>query len=209
MFARDYQNIIAQLLQSKLSGLEVRNEWAAFSGLPYQYCPKVDIAVGPFSTTPGADRINEYNNLLLSTTIKAFLEKVYACHLENIGDEYLNEIDVSPLQNLSLKNQNARCFLAFEIENKNTKKHIMGSMINAASLGRIGIGVAYNDSVMRTFLRILNYLAFLKRVEKSTYDTANFLIVTQQQLLELLEEEVLLLFKTKTFNSLKKLQTIR
>ena len=64
----------------------------------------------------------------------------------------------------------------------------MGSLINAASLGRIGIGIAYNESVKRTFLRILNYLAFLKRVEKNTYDTTNFLIITKEQLSELLRE---------------------
>ena len=46
----------------------------------------------------------------------------------------------------------------------------MGSLINAASLGRAGIGIAYNDSVKRTFVRIMNYLRFLKRVEKNTYD---------------------------------------
>jgi hypothetical protein len=63
----------------------------------------------------------------------------------------------------------------------------MGSMVNAASLGRIGIGVAYKDSVKRTFLRLLNYMAFLKRVGKNSYDTTNFLILTKEQLVELTE----------------------
>jgi hypothetical protein len=63
----------------------------------------------------------------------------------------------------------------------------MGSMVNAASLGRIGIGVAFNESVKRTFLRILNYLAFLKRVDKNTYDTTNYLILTKEQLITLTE----------------------
>ena len=79
--------------------------------------------------------------------------------------------------------------MAFEIENTSTKKHIMGSMINAASLGRIGIGIAFNDSVMRTFVRILNYLGFLKRVEKNTYDASNFLIITKEQLEIILNNE--------------------
>jgi len=100
----------------------------------------------------------------------------------------MNEINIPEFDYLTRKNQNARCFLAIEIENTSTKKHIMGSMINAASLGRIGIGIAYNDSVKRTFLRILNYLAFLKRVEKNTYDTTNFLILTKEQFLEILNE---------------------
>lgn len=63
----------------------------------------------------------------------------------------------------------------------------MGSIVNAASLGRIGIGIAYNDSVLRTFIRILAYLSLLKRVGKNTYDTTNFLIVTKEQFLTILE----------------------
>jgi hypothetical protein len=54
--------------------------------------------------------------------------------------------------------------------------------VNAASLGRIGIGVAYNDRTLRTFVRLLNYLGFLKRVGKNTYKTTNFLILTKDQL---------------------------
>jgi len=65
----------------------------------------------------------------------------------------------------------------------------MGSMINAASLGGIGIGIAYNDSVKRTFVRILNYLGFLKRVEKNTYNATNFLIITKEQIESILNEE--------------------
>ena len=64
----------------------------------------------------------------------------------------------------------------------------MGIVINAASLGRIGIGIAYSDKTFRTFIRILNYLGFLKRVEKNTYDTTNFLIITKDQMTTLLND---------------------
>ena len=66
----------------------------------------------------------------------------------------------------------------------------MGSMINAASLGRVGIGIAYNDSVLRTFIRMLNYMGFLKRVEKNAYDTTNFLIVTKEQFQEIVNQNI-------------------
>lgn len=62
----------------------------------------------------------------------------------------------------------------------------MGSLINASSLGRVGIGVAYTEKSFRTFIRIMNYLGFLKRVEKNTYDTGNFLLVTKDQFSKLL-----------------------
>ncbi|PCH90817.1 MAG: hypothetical protein COB85_09900, partial [Bacteroidetes bacterium] len=182
MDAKEYQGIISSLLASKLDPLEVKSEWTAFRGLSYQYSPRVDIAVGPFSVTPGGNQTREYNRILQTPSASSFLRSVYDCHIENIGDQWINEIAIPELDYLIQKNQNARCFIAFEIENSSSKKHIMGSMINAASLGRVGVGVAFNDSVLRTFVRILNYLGFLKRVEKNTYDSTNFLIITKEQL---------------------------
>ena len=182
MTASQFQANIVPILSARLNPLEVISEWRAFQNMPYQYSPRVDIAVGPFSIRPGRNRTREYNQLLIDEHISSFLESLYEFHIENIGDEWLNEIEVPALDYLVNKNQNARCFLSIEIENTSTKKHIMGSMVNAASLGRIGIGIAYNDSVKRTFVRILNYLGFLKRVEKNTYDASNFLIITKEQL---------------------------
>ena len=188
MTAREYQNLTTPLLVDKLIDLEVVDEWSAFRGINYQYSPRVDIAVGPFSVTPNGNQTAEYNRILRRENIDRFLKRVYDLHVENIGLEWMNELNIPEFDFLTRKNQNARCFLAIEIENTSTKKHIMGSMINAASLGRIGIGIAFNDSVKRTFLRILNYLAFLKRVEKNTYDTTNFMILTKEQFLEILNE---------------------
>lgn len=188
MTAKEYQDTMIQLLANKLIDLQVIGEWSAFSGISYQYSPRVDIAVGPFSITPNANQKVEYDRILNQENTDAFLHKIYDFHVENVGNEWINEITIPEFEIVTHKNQNARCFLAIEIENSSTKKHIMGSMINAASLGRIGIGIAYNDSVKRTFLRILNYLAFLKRVKKNTYDTTNFLILTKEQFQECLSE---------------------
>lgn len=188
MTAKEYQDLTTPLLFNKLVDLEVVDEWSAFRGINYQYSPRVDIAVGPFSVTPNRNQTAEYNRILRRENIDQFLKRIYDLHVENIGLEWVNELNVPEFDYLTRKNQNARCFLAIEIENSSTKKHIMGSMINAASLGRIGIGIAFNDSVKRTFLRIMNYLAFLKRVEKNTYDTTNFMILTKEQFLEILNE---------------------
>lgn len=186
--AKEYQEYFKQRLINKFGEPNVRGEWRAFSNLPYQYSPIVDIAIGPYSIEDGQTKIDEYNVLLDNPEIKSFLKKIYDLHIENIGEEWLHEINISRFDDLIQKNQNARCFIAIEIENTSTKKHIMGSLINAASLGRIGIGVAYNESVKRTFIRIMNYLAFLKRVGKNTYDTTNFLIITKEQFKDLLDE---------------------
>jgi hypothetical protein len=188
MTTKEYQNIIHPLIQTKLEGLEVENEWTAFTGYRNHYSPRVDIAVGPFSVVAGHNQTHVYNQLVATEKIQLFIRKLYQIHIENIGLEVNNEITIPPFEDLIYKNQNARCFLAIEIENENSKKHIMGSLINAASLGRIGIGVAYTEKTMRTFIRIMNYLGFLRRVEKNTYDTTNFLIVSKNQMQNILTE---------------------
>lgn len=186
MTAREYQNIIVPLLQNKLPNLEVVSEWTAFRGYNNHYSPRVDIAVGPFSIIQGNNQMHAYKELIETDNIRRFLRQLYDLHKLNIGEEIHNEIEIPSFNRLISKNQNARCLLSIEVENKNSKKHFIGSLINAASLGRIGIGIAYNDSALRTFIRIMNYLGFLKRVEKNTYDTSNFLLVTKNQFSHLL-----------------------
>ena len=188
MTTKEYQNEIYPLLQTKLPGLAIEDEWTAFRGFKNHYSPRVDIAVGPFSIAQEQNQMHEYNRLVSQENINSFLRSLYDLHVENIGDEHLNEITIPDFNSLLHKNQNARCFLAIEIENQNSKKHIMGSLINAASLGRVGIGISYNDKTFKTFIRILNYLGFLKRVEKNTYDTTNFLVITKEQMIALLTD---------------------
>ena len=188
MTAKEYQNIIRPLIQTKLIGLEVKNEWAAFTGYRHQYSPRVDIAVGPYSIVAGENQTHVYNQLVNSVNINTFIRKLYELHIENVRLKVDNEITIPDFDELIYKNQNARCFLAIEIENENSKKHIMGSLINAASLGRIGIGIAYTDKTMKTFIRIMNYLGFMRRVKKNTYDTTNFLIVSKTQMQNVLTE---------------------
>lgn len=186
MTSSDYQKATAPLLQEKLPELEVVKEWIAFRGFSNHYSPRVDIAVGPFSIEPYENQTWRYNQLIETEAPKNLLRTFYNIHRNNIREELENEIRLLPFDELITKNQNARCFLAIEIENKNSKKHFMGSLINAASLGRVGIGIAYSEDAMRTFIRIMNYLGFLKRVEKNTYDTGNFLLLTREQFSEYL-----------------------
>lgn len=187
MTTAEYQNLIAPQLAEKLPELQIETEWIAFRGFINQYSPRVDIAAGPFSVDPFENQTFRYNELVDVENVRTFLRSVYDLHLANVRAYVEHEIRILPFERLIRKNQNARCFMAIEIENKNSKKHFMGSLINAASLGRIGIGVAYTDTAFRTFIRIMNYLGFLKRVEKNTYDTGNFMLVTRDQMIDLLE----------------------
>src|SRR5690606_11867689 len=84
-------------------------------------------------------------------------------------------------------NTNSRCLFAVEIENTSTKKHIMGSIVNAASLGRIGIGIGFCEEAYRAFIRIVNYLTWLKEVGKSSYPVGNFFVLRKTQFAEILD----------------------
>ena len=149
----------------------------------------MDIALGPFSTTRGGNKIEEFNNILNDNLkIKNFLNSIYRYHKLNIETLGI-DLTVPSLDDIKSSNLNARCLMAFEIENKNSRKHIMGSIVNASSLGRIAIGVAYKESVTKVFIRILNYLSFLESVDKTSYNTTNFLIITKEQLLSILNDE--------------------
>ena len=78
-------------------------------------------------------------------------------------------------------NSNARCLMAIEIENEVSRKHLVGSLINAADLGRIGIIVARTPEKLRAFFNLSKYLLFLRSAEKPTFDTNNFLILNKEQ----------------------------
>jgi hypothetical protein len=190
MNANDYQNLIYPLFRDLFLGEEVNLEWIAITGAPNYYSPRVDLSVGPYSIEDGGNKIEDYDSLLRNRQISDLIKELYNAHLENLQHFWMDEIPIPPYDEIIARNQNARCFMAVEIENTSTRKHIMGSIVNAASLGRIGLGVGFRPNVTKTFVRILNYLAFLKRVGKTTYDTTNFLIVSKEQLENILREIV-------------------
>jgi len=63
-------------------------------------------------------------------------------------------------------------------------------MWRSLNLATTSLHKIFHRLVKRTFVRILNYLGFLKRVEKNTYDATNFLILTKEQIENLLNIEI-------------------
>ena len=183
MNSREYQSSIVPLIQDLLPGLEIVFEWTAFRGPRNHYSPRVDISVGPFSIEGEGNQRENYRFLLdENEQVRGFIRSLYELHCKNFSDE----VNITPFDQLLRLNRNSRCLFAIEIENRNSKKHFMGSLINAASLGRVGIGVAFTDKAFNTFSRLLKYLEFLRSVEKNTYDTRNFLVVKREQFSNLL-----------------------
>ncbi|MEP1782114.1 hypothetical protein [Reichenbachiella sp.] len=189
MTTKEYQEEKIKPLASALGGLEVISEWISFRGDRTQYSPRVDIAVGPFNIGPGPNISHEYDNILnTNVAARRFLETAFGLHNTNM-ETLAPELAFRDFDELIRINENSRCFLSIEIENKNSKKHIMGSVVNACSLGRIGIGVAFSESTLRAFARIMNYLNFLESVGKNTYRTTNFLLLSTEQLDHLIESQ--------------------
>lgn len=172
-----YQNDMCTLLRSAISGETVATEWGAMRDEPTLYSPRLDLAVGPFATR--RILIQRYNELC--AVHQELLEALFRAHCENIASHGFEPNSFSYNHVIS-RNRNARCFLAIEIENRVSHKHLMGGAINAAALGRIGLAIAWTDTNLIKFLRLRNYLLFLTAVGKNSFDPSNLLILTAAQL---------------------------
>ena len=161
----EYQGIIAQNLRDIYPNVPVEIEWAStFDN--NMYSPRVDIAVGPFAVERDVRFTEDYDNLMRGS--RDFVHRLIRHHLRNVkGLDNQAPVDVVQrylddlFAHLTQKNQNARCFLAIEIENQVTRKHLMGSAINAAALGRIGLAVPWTDEKLRAFVRLQRYFDYI------------------------------------------------
>ena len=159
MNLKENQEHIKNLLQMEFTECEVKNEWRTETGGLGIYSPRLDVAVGPFAyQTQYPER---YNSLALSH--RDFLNDLINIHNDNffrftpdLHRRYEDAIE---------RNRNARCFLAVEIENAVSRKHLMGGALNASAMGRIGLLVAWDDEKFRAMQRLLGYFHFLNFVK--------------------------------------------
>jgi hypothetical protein len=188
----DYFYKISSKIETKgQCKIEVRNQWSPFKDEDQEvrqevrkYSPRIDIAVGPFAY--GKVRcIEEYNKL--SEASSQFIDSLLSQFKENSKRYPFSEYIPNNHKELNGINENARCFLAIEIERTGTRKHRLGDIVNACAFGRIGIIIAWNDRVLKSFLAITEYLQFLKEKGKPTYETRNLIIVTKEQFSSILK----------------------
>lgn len=124
---------------------DVASEWRsargatdAFSADVTRYAPRVDLAVGPYSTSSG--RLN-MSIEMLPATMRPWFEGLRS-------------------------NENPRCLLAVEIVNSGSAKHMLGDLLNASALGLFGL-VVCNEPVLPKVQRNLAYVRQLVTVGKS------------------------------------------
>jgi hypothetical protein len=165
---------IKDLLSSRYE--QVATEWRSAIG-PEIYSPRVDIAVGPFSLIDGRSEARAYDALCRNSL--DLLYQLIEHHRSNAHDErgadYIFESLVS-------FNPNSRCFIAIEIENAVTRKHLLGGALNASVLGRIALAVGGNPRSHNAFLRLRKYFEFLTSVGKNSFNADNLLVITPEQL---------------------------
>ncbi len=125
------------------------------------YSPVCDVAVGPFSFAAGNLR-DCYNTIVNLHDIRVFTEELNRRRLTTGNDINLN------------LNRNPRCLMAIEVENSTAQdvKHLLGSITNCSILAKIGIVVVYDEN-LRYAERLLQYLSFAKRVEKTEENIFN------------------------------------
>jgi hypothetical protein len=173
-----YQNRIVSQLKGIFGKRRVKSEWSVAKGSRDAwtrdlYCPIIDIAVGPFNTKRNVyvDR-EKINRAYLK--YKYFAEKLQNATGTKIDDECLNA--------------NPRCLFAIEIENETDAKAMLGSIVNAAAVGKIGIMVAFNRKSYSYLIKLRKYLRFIKDVHKVQEDISkNVIIISKNEFAAILE----------------------
>ena len=163
MNAIDYQRAIESALRRYFN--EVQLEWPVVKGADdafttdlERYAPRVDVAVGPFSVTPGP--VTSICDALLPAQL-----------LDKFADRR--------------KNDNPRCLLAIEVVHSGTSKHIMGDMLNASSLGLYGVIVG-EQSQMPKIRRVRRYLDAIAELKKQPYLFPNIILTSGDEFHSLL-----------------------
>lgn len=180
-----FQTRLAARYRALMPDIPVRTEWAAMQDENGLYSPRLDIAVGPFAT---GDLVLSSEYDALADQNIALVEALHAVCIANIA-QYTEDSPGADLGDVLYRNQNARCFIGIEIENNVSRKHLMGGAINAAALGRIGLVIAWTEEKLRALIRLRSYLLFLANVGKNTFDPMNLLILSADQVEEVLDLE--------------------
>ena len=138
MTASDYQILAEAKLKRHFA--DVRTEWSGVKDANDAfYVPRVDIAVGPFSTTRGRDSKIPQTRIVPDKLCALF--------------EHLPS------------NKNPCCLLAIEVVYNGSYKHVLGDFLNTSALGLYGLVIGL-DTQMSKIKRIHEYLKALADLEK-------------------------------------------
>ena len=185
---------------------QVEAEWRANKRMPetiepddltnIRYCPRLDFAVGPFNVEKNRPKwkINKIAINRVYNGHQRIIRRLARCDLEleeqwwssnprNTNRDW--EYELNRFKFNKNTNTNPRCFIGIEVEKSPGQKHRMGSIMNAAALGKVGIIIAKGEAY-RHLIRIRLYLRFLLAVEKPGVPISNVLIIPKRNFVEIL-----------------------
>ena len=193
MSVSEFQNELKQLLTTYFPIEQITTEWRTKMNKGI-YSPRVDLAVGPFAIEDGLRYTHEHQEIF-EQNIPLF-QRLTEQHLINLdiitvdtNNDQKQNLITRKMQQIQWTNLNGRCFIAIEIENEISRKHLMGGAVNASVLGKIGIAVGFTEEKHNAFLNLYRYFQFLGAVEKPTFNTSNLLVISSDQLVEILTHE--------------------
>ena len=181
MDPEEYRKLILPHLARLFGAQNVIPEWDVAKGSKDAYtralyCPKMDVAVGPFNIDGNVNQ----NNKVIDQTIQSCYPFINA----------LVEISETPVGDterfLLRKNRNPRCFLAIELEKSGSTKHRLGDIANASILGAIGIVVPLTEDKLRSFIRLKKYLEYGIDVDKIPPSFGNVLVIAADRFLNIM-----------------------
>lgn len=178
---RGYQKSVFNSLKVIFGENNVEKEWNAAKNSEDDftrelYCPRLDIAVGPFNI-----HRNVYeDNLLITNVLNANRDLIrrlwQASELKPLNFDRF----------MANKNNNPRCMLAIEIENSGSSKHMLGNIANVSILGSIGIVIPFNEKKLALCKRMKKYITFATEVEKIHDVFKNVLILSKNKFIDAL-----------------------
>lgn len=181
---KEYQNRVVASLKTLFGERNVKKEWDvakdsqdAFTR--QLYCPRLDIAVGPFNIDGNIYHNNEAIDRAL-TANQNFISRLFS--LSEDREDSLHEF-------LEHKNKNPRCLLAIEIEDSGSRKHMLGDIANASIIGSIGVIVPFNSEKLSHFKRIRKYVEFATHAGKIKTIFQNVLIISRSNFQEALNSQ--------------------
>jgi hypothetical protein len=193
--AKEYENYTGSLLEIYFASLDmvtvrIRRSLRFRSERSFRsYSPIIDISVGPFSETRGASLWGQYDSLadfsrdMIDEMLVQFRQNYqdFGHGFFRIEERTLPTSYQDFLSQSQGVNWNARCFLAIEVEDSGSPKHLLGDMINVSIAGRIGLVIGYNQPKYETLLRQLDYIAYSVEAKKIKFNSKNILVLKPDQ----------------------------
>ena len=175
-----------------------------YEGERIRYCPEIDFIVGPLNITKKETELaamrgiynelfEKYTDLFTALYNRDMeIEKKFSKNLSKSEKKCVLLLDVERKPWLET-NFNPRCFICIEFEKETGEKHVLGGILHASALGKVGIILTpENDETQyKSVMRIRRYLRFCVQAGKMGNDVTverNTILLPRDEFLEILRK---------------------